>query len=206
MPTPSPFWLKLPQGGQEPDSDRRLEQSWKDLPTGYTLIQRQVITTPVPNVTFSNLPLPISPRYCWNKYVIDFTASVAGGADANLNIRFNGDNGLNYISYLLFGSNGSSPWSISYTNPTNASICGICDSTGAFGRNFSHIEIHHPTTGAAPGRAWQFTSNSFGAANNYFYTGGGWWAQGSANSPIQSITLVTGVNFTTGQASLYGVV
>lgn len=163
------------------------------MPSTYTPIATQTLTSATAGVTFSSIPS----IYTDLVLVISAGSSFSSGSPS-CEIQFNGDTSTNY-SYTQLVGNGSTSSSGRANNQTRGAIGNLPTTAGRFGTIVTHIQSYSNST----------TNKSFLArssdASNFVLARINLWRNTSA---ITSIYLFDGTasNFTAGSTfALYGI-
>lgn len=163
------------------------------MPSTYTPIASQTLTSPTAGVTFSSIPS----TYTDLVLVVSAGSSFSSGSPS-CEIQFNSDTSTNY-SYTQLVGNGSVASTARGSNQTRGAIGNIPTTAGQFGTIVAHIQNYANNT----------TNKSFLArssdARNFVIARINLWRSTSA---ITSIYVFDGTasNFTTGSTfALYGI-
>lgn len=169
------------------------------MPSTYTLISSNVLTSSAASVTFSAIPS----TYTDLVLRVSVRSDRAAAFD-NIDIRFNGDSAANYSRTIISGDGAT----VSSSRTTSASSwnSAIVDGNTATSNTFSNGELYIPNYTSTSSRTGSFfgaqednNATAYIRGNAYLYRGG---------SAINSISLVpsNGTNWLTGSSFyLYGI-
>jgi hypothetical protein len=170
------------------------------MPSTYTLISSNVLSSSAASVTFSAIPS----TYTDLVFRISARGQRAIYIDT-LKIQFNSDSGTNYSSRLITGT-GTSASSFGNANETSLALNPIVGD-GATANTFSSTEIYIPnynSTGSKPLSVITHTENN--SANDYYMRALANLYRGSSGISSVVFTPEIGPNFVAGSSFyLYGI-
>jgi hypothetical protein len=169
------------------------------MPSTYTLISSNVLSSSAASVTFSSIP---------STYTDLVLRSSARSSTATLNvrIRFNSDTATNYSLVYLYGE-GSAGGSGIENNQTSLRPQAT-NASSYTADTFANFESYIPSYNSAnskPVSVFNVTENNVsGASSSWIFSGGGLWRNSSGITSIE-ITSSSG-NFVSGSSfHLYGI-
>ncbi len=171
------------------------------MPSTYTLISSNVLSSSAASVTFSAIPST------YTDLVLRGSArtSITGQTFDNLTLKFNGSGGTAY-SYIRLRGSGSAASSSIGSGVAEINFFAAADAADATANTFSNFEIYVPSYAVAqfhPVGSFQVQEDNATAAN--ITTTAGLWSSASA---ITSMTFasVNAANFVSGSSFyLYGI-
>jgi hypothetical protein len=170
------------------------------MPSTYTLISSNVLSSSAASVTFSAIPST------YTDLVLRVSSrSDSTGAASTIRLRFNGSSSANYSETLLSGS-GSAAVSTRSSNATYMFNAGyfVDDGNGATANTFGTTEIYIPSYTAAQNKPLSgITAQEDNATAARITAEAGLWSNTAA---ITSIEIISNYNFlSTSSFYLYGI-
>ena len=169
------------------------------MPSTYTLISSNVLTSSAASVTFSAIPST------YTDLVIRWSGSWSTNGTPNIYCEFNSDTSNNYSAVILYGY-GSAAGSNIQSNQARA-VSGILNSSTATANTFASGEIYIPSYLASankPFSAYAVTENNSAGTDVIIQPNAALWRNTAAITSIkitpQSANFVSGSSF-----YLYGI-
>jgi hypothetical protein len=174
------------------------------MPSTYTLISSNVLSSTAASVTFSAIPSTYTDLVLRWSARTDYNSGY-GDTDAQVNLRFNADSTTKY-SYVYVRGNGASASSSYNLNNTSLFLSNAATSVSATSNSFNSAEIYIPnylSTGSKP--LSSITAQETNATTAYLVGLAGLYRGTSAISEL-SLTPQSSSNFVSGSSFyLYGI-
>ena len=163
----------------------------------YVLLESQILTSNTATITFSSIP------QTYKHLQIRGVSRQASGANTQLNLRFNGDTGTNYVSHFLFGS-GSAVSSSAQTSRSSI-IFGQSTGSGETANIFSPVVMDILDYSNSSKNTTTRLFSSFNNSLNWILMRSGLWMNTAAVTSI-SFTADSATDMVAGSRfSLYGI-